>query len=543
MIRSLPTVNIIPESSDAIRIASSGSATDLQALIKSGTVSPTDRSADGWTLLMNATYYGKREVMDFLVRIKAALAAREDFGRQAVHFAIIRSFCVGASEMDKQQYLRFPNWRDAWDEFDFTSIHAAALGNYPPDDKERPPLAALIEFSDSLNNLPPRPNWSKIRSQYSGRSLLFIGVIDLFRKAECEQRQVLGSKFYKVYVDLINECDALQRWTPFHWATYAGRDDSMRTLLQHGANPFVTTPMGRNSLHQAAESTRPAIVKIILDIPPDPGLGWFDIDLQDIWGETPLHIAIYRQSPELVRRLLDKGARRDLPTKDGGYVPLHYAANLAPGECQNELVRLLSADGGPHINAPDDNGCPPLFSLLGNPVAFKILLRASADLGLLDRDGLSVIHHACAGNYTESLDILLSSPLLPRGLPLQPNKAGDIPLAHAIKCQSIAAAKRMLKAFGPGDLVFKNGRSLVHRAIEAGDADFLDACFQEPSFRRGTETREGWTTKQLAARLGRFEGKIKDLILQYESYSRTDREISQAEIRAQARMDYFAIIR
>jgi ankyrin repeat protein len=460
--------------------------------------------------------------------------------RQAVHFAIIRSFCVGTPEKDRQQYLRFPYWRDAFDEFDFTSIHAAALGNYPEEDKEQPSLATLIEFSDNLNNLPPGPNWRKIKSEYSGRSSLFMRVIDMFRKAECEQRQVLGSKFYKVYVDFINECDALQKWTPFHWATYAGHNDSMRTLLYYGANPFVKTPMGRNSLHQAAESMNYNIIKTILDIPPDPILGWFDIDLQDIWGETPLHIAIYRQSPRLVRGLLDKGARRDLRTKDGDYVALHYAANLAPGECQNELIQLLSADGGPHINAPDDHGCPPLFSLLGNPVAVGILLRAPADLSLLDRDGSSVIHHACAGNYIESLDLLLSSPSMPQGLPLLPNKAGDIPLAQALKSQSIAAGKEMLERFGPGDLVYKDGRSLVHKAIEAGDVDFLAACFCHASFRRGIKTGEGWTTKELAARLGLFEGKIKALILQYESY---DRDISQAEIRAQARMDYFAMIR
>jgi hypothetical protein len=52
MIRSLPPVKFIPENSDAIHIASSGSAADLQALFQSGIASPTDRTADGWTLLM-----------------------------------------------------------------------------------------------------------------------------------------------------------------------------------------------------------------------------------------------------------------------------------------------------------------------------------------------------------------------------------------------------------------------------------------------------------------------------------------------------------
>lgn len=73
--------------------------------------------------------------------------------------------------------------------------------------------------------------------------------------------------------------------------------------------------------------------------------------------------------------------------------------------------------------------------------------------------------------------------------------------------------KRMLERFGPGDLVYKDSRSLVHRAIEAGDADFLAACFSQSIFRRGMKTKEGWTSKELAARLSRFEGRFKALIL------------------------------
>lgn len=91
---------------------------------------------------------------------------------------------------------------------------------------------------------------------------------------------------------------------------------------------------------------RQPIIDIIFGISPDPTEGWFDIDLQESWGETPLHIPIYRQSPELAQRLLEKGARRDLPTNEGNYLALHYAVNLSTGEYQNALVRLLAEDHG-----------------------------------------------------------------------------------------------------------------------------------------------------------------------------------------------------
>ncbi|KAK3387333.1 ankyrin repeat-containing domain protein [Podospora didyma] len=547
------TERIVPESSEGVRVASTGSAAELLALFKSGAVFPTDRTADGWTLLMNATYYGKLEVVELLAKNKRALAARDEFGRQAAHLAWVRSFNVNANTLDYQRLLAFPNWRDSGEEFEFTPIHAAVLGAYPPGNRERPSLDDLVHFSHDLNNLPPNPSWKKLKLTYRGRSPLYTQIIDLFSHAECEQRQKLGSAFRKVYLDLLNVPDALQGWTPFHWATYAGQAESLRSLLGHGADPFLLTPQGRSALHYAAESMQQPILDILLSIPQFPTNsdvereegGWFDINLQDAWGETPLHIAVYRQSPSLVRRLLDHGARRDLPTTEGRYLPLHYAANLASSKCQNELVRMLSVDGGYHINEPDENGCPPLFALLGNSTAVQTLLDAGAELSVLDKDGASVLHHACAAGYVEALELLLACPSMPNNLPMLPNRHGDIPLALAIRNRSTNAAKIMLERYGPGDSTFKDGRSLLHRAVEAGDADFLLACFRHPTFRRGVRTKEGWTTKELASRLGKFDGRMREMILRYEGYgagaeaSRGDPEVVFSSNRVMA--EYFAL--
>lgn len=78
--------------------------------------------------------------------------------RQAAHLALIRSYNLDATNLGHQRFRTFPNWREARDEFEFTPIHTAALGDYSPADKECPSLDVIIEFSYDLNNLSPNTN-------------------------------------------------------------------------------------------------------------------------------------------------------------------------------------------------------------------------------------------------------------------------------------------------------------------------------------------------------------------------------------------------
>jgi len=108
-----PSVNpkvcrIVPESSEAVRVASWGTVGEMEALFKAGLASPNDKSEEGWTLLMvgtylltqnlnsfvsvvhtltgalcplpplkNSAYYGSPDMVRLLVRSGADVSARE----------------------------------------------------------------------------------------------------------------------------------------------------------------------------------------------------------------------------------------------------------------------------------------------------------------------------------------------------------------------------------------------------------------------------------------------------------------------------------
>jgi len=293
----------------------------------------------------------------------------------------------------------------------------------------------------------------------------------------------------------------------------------MKTLLSRLANPFCITGTNRNALHQAAEAKNLQVMELVFSIPVHPTQGWFDIDLQDEYGETPLHVAVYGKSADSVRcveMLLAKGARRDLPREGDLAVPLHMAG-WAEENVKPSIVDLLSADRGSHINALDRRGRSPIFSLLNNPDSVKILLARGADTSIRDSDGMTTLHAACIEDQLVTLKNLIDKS--------RPeywtcgDKGGYSPLAKALECNSVECAKHLLDIGAIGDLNGKDGFTLVHRAIDLGDADFLKASFEHPTFRKGTRTPDNMTIMEFAGRKGKFKGRIADLIIFYESYA------------------------
>ena len=353
----------------------------------------------------------------------------------------------------------------------------------------------------------------------------------------------------KPFLNLIDEpSNVMEDWTPFHWATHTGRLDKMKTLLSNLANPFLPTRMKRNALHQAAEAKSLEVMNYVLQIPEHPLQGWFDIDLQDEWGETALHVAVYGKSADSVRcveMLLAKGARRDLPRKGDLAVPLHLAS-WAKEDVKSAIVDLLSSDKGSHINSRDRRERTPIFSLLGNPECVELLLSRGADMFICDEDAMSILHVACIEDRVDALKLFL--PRAGHGLDTSIDKDGHTPLRKAIECKSIACAKVLLEAGAIGDLNSKDGLTLVHRAIEMGDSDFLKDCFEHSTFKKGSLTLDGRSVMEFASRKGKFKGRIEELIKEYESFaprhlakSRPVTQYTTELERAQATAEYFVL--
>jgi uncharacterized protein len=157
--------------------------------------------------------------------------------------------------------------------------------------------------------------------------------------------------------------------TPFLQAAKLGDVPYMRFLLQHGADPSITTEEGATPMMAAAGvgiwqvgesagSNADAFeaVKLCYELGND-------VNAIDANGETALHGAAHRGSNDIVKFLVEKGAKLDVPNKigwtpylvaDGVFYPNTYNRRLDTAE----LMLKLGADPKAGKRRPED--LPPV---------------------------------------------------------------------------------------------------------------------------------------------------------------------------------------
>jgi ankyrin repeat protein len=117
--------------------------------------------------------------------------------------------------------------------------------------------------------------------------------------------------------------------TALHYAAWGGSTEVASLLLAAGANPgAISEILYRTPLHFAASYGDPELIALLLVDGP--------INSRDIDGSTPLLIATLSQQPENVRALLATNTRPDI-ADDAGLTPLMAAAR----DGQVEIARLL----------------------------------------------------------------------------------------------------------------------------------------------------------------------------------------------------------
>jgi len=194
--------------------------------------------------------------------------------------------------------------------------------------------------------------------------------------------------------------------------SYHGRPDAVAMLLANGADPRQTDAEGRGPLQFAARSSDPAVAAQLLD-------AGALIDAVDRHGRSPLFEACAAGSWRLARFLLERGARCE---PDGGQPAL-----------------LAAASGG------DD------------PVGVELLLRHKAKVDACGRLGRSALLEAClAGNA------LIAAVLLKAGAdPGRADQQGVSPLMEAARAGAVAAVEALRRKSPPVDAVDAGGRSAL----------------------------------------------------------------------------------
>ena len=155
-------------------------------------------------------------------------------------------------------------------------------------------------------------------------------------------------------------------------------------LLSQGADLHSRDARGYTALHLALRDGAFRAAEKLLEQTQ------VQIDAISISGETPLMMAALKGHVVWMQRLLDRGARLDLP----GWTPLHYAVT-GPS---TEAAALLLARGA-QLNARSPNGSTPLMmaSRYGPESSVDLLLDKGADLKLRNEKNLDAADFARLG--------------------------------------------------------------------------------------------------------------------------------------------------
>lgn len=161
------------------------------------------------------------------------------------------------------------------------------------------------------------------------------------------------------------------------------RDDAsaVTSLLQRGFDPNSVDPQGQTGLTLAARDRSWNAARALLASEA------LNVNQLNAAGESALMLAALRGDIDWCRRLLDRGARVQIP----GWSPIHYAATGPNAEVVNLLL-----ERGADANATSPNGSTPLMlaARYGSEGAVELLLGRGADVGRRNERGLGAADFA-----------------------------------------------------------------------------------------------------------------------------------------------------
>lgn len=175
--------------------------------------------------------------------------------------------------------------------------------------------------------------------------------------------------------------------TPLHYAIEMKNINSIKLLLEYGANPNSTDKDGLNSLHLAVKSRSFIICELIL-----AKIG--DINSRYNTGESSLHIACNLQLVDIAQLLIEKGINVNSQDHSHEITPLHYSVLLNNREL---TALLLKHNASPNVQ--DIYGNTPLhYAIIENNFEIFMMLTQSSytkniiNLNMWNIDGEIPLH-------------------------------------------------------------------------------------------------------------------------------------------------------
>jgi ankyrin repeat protein len=225
-------------------------------------------------------------------------------------------------------------------------------------------------------------------------------------------------------------------WTPLYWVVNNGVGlEYLKILIAHGAkvNTKYQSRTGETALIAEALFGQTEAVKLLLEagadinakddrgqtalhVPLDIRYSYYriyplskdtfklllakgaDVNLKDKAGRTPLHLAAESADADIVKLLLDKGARVNEKDDKSGFTALHYAARIGNKDAAEVLI-ARDAD----INAKDKQGHTPLYvAVKHDSKVAELLINKGADSSIQTESGKTLLQLAQQRKQIES---------------------------------------------------------------------------------------------------------------------------------------------
>ncbi|KAI9852682.1 MAG: Ankyrin repeat domain-containing protein 44 [Vezdaea acicularis] len=318
---------------------------------------------------------------------------------------------------------------------------------------------------------------------------------------------------------------------PLHIAATKGRVETIRALLQGGADISVRDENGLQPIHVAGRNGNTEIIQLLLEYGADTSS-------KTTHGQTPLVEAILNNNEGAVKYLLSRGV--DANEKcTGGEPPLVLACFP-----QNIAIVNLLIDAGAGLNLGNDNNVTPLMMATQNPSIMRLLIEKGADVRIRTKANDSALLFAAQKGLDDAVQLLLDEgaelngkhELLDTALMVAArkkhdstvhlllrqdgievdavNEVGNTALHFAIGSESTA---RLLMDVGNADLNISNDSGLTPLLCAAAESEPESAAVMRLLLRSGalvnTPDLDRVSALHLASELGSVE-KVK-ILLEY----------------------------
>lgn len=399
---------------------------------------------NGLTPLMLACRENKFSVVEKLIELGNPVNELDKEGKSALYHAVANGSdsivkCLLAAKAD-------PNITAG--EFDRNCVHQACARNSGAVEI----VKALLKVCGKEAKLIPDNTGSlPIHIAATTRNTLLIK--ELLQSHVEEQLKAVN----KEYLD-----------TPLHVAARHRDVESIKILVDNGANVSDKNTEGQTVLHIACSVGDEAAVKYLHSVKANP-------NVYDKLNRTPLHVATEGGHNAIIEILIDRyKADVNQRAKDGSTL-IHLAS-----KCGHPDVALFFVKRGVPLQMPNKEGaiCLHEAAKQGHVSVVKSLLMKGASVNVMTKDFYTPLHTAVRHGKHLVVQVVLGfgADVNCRG---GQNREAPLHLAARLKSDARHVSEMLLKSGANVNAATEDGITPLHIAIEAGNYDLVRMLLDE----------------------------------------------------------------